>query len=258
MIQQKKKRRTMLTPVTGRQAFKGIIQPLLLGGGGGASITPQQISQQYQQAGIALPEGTSGGAAKINFQCEMSSLARQWCNLNPFKLDMPWCEAAKLSVDDPKCGSFEQPKCPMTDRLKAHCEERARTYGANNPDVFCRGRTNLRGECFEQAEDREMNEQQEKENKKKIQAEEDAAAQAIADAKAEQDKINNWKVTRGCKFQKANLTEEQKKKMIAKGINPITTKTPCTYPQFTNAELGQIVSIYGQDWKFLGWSPERP
>jgi hypothetical protein len=118
--------------------------------------------------------------------------------------------------------------------------------------------TRPNGDCFEKAMKADEDEERARKEARDKKAADDAAAKAKADAEAEQAKINNWKVTRGCRFQKADLTQAQMDAMRAKGINPVTTKTPCTYSQFTDSNIGKTVSIYGQQWNFLGWTPERP
>jgi hypothetical protein len=241
MIQKKRKRRAVLNrvaPSTGRQAFKGMIQPLLLGNGG-SQTSPEVISQQYQQA-TATVLTPSQPIEKLNNPCELTPTEKAFCDIYP---QFSWCSKTILRADDPKCVASTF-KCAPSKKWKelwesiyvndasanAYLHEDAIRYGVD-------------GKCIEEAiEDKRQEEEKE----------------TIDKGKKEQELYENWLKTRGCRFQRANLTQPQIDAMIAKGINPVTTKTPCSYPQFVGKNVGDKVSIYGIEWSFLGWAPEQP
>jgi hypothetical protein len=243
MIQKKRKRRAVLNrvaPSTGRQAFKGMIQPLLLGGGG-SQTSPEVISQQYQQATAAVLT-PSQPIEKLNIPCELTPTEKAFCDIDNYS----WCEKTILSADDPKCVASTL-KCAPSEKWKELWESTT-----PNDEFFPFAaayldedgiRNGVDGKCIEEAIEEKR---QEKEN------------ETIAEGKKEQELYENWLKTRGCRFQRADLTQSQIDAMIAKGINPVTTKTPCSYPQFVGKNVGDKVSIYGIEWSFLGWAPEQP
>lgn len=237
MIQNKKRHRTSLNRVapTGRQAFKGMIQPLMLAGGSSA-VTPQMISNQYIEASIATPSENTQQLDLGKTPCPFSYEEAQACQWNP---NLEFCKKRGIEKTSPQCNETDIPECPLTQTLKKIC--------SSSPDNEFAGFCSLKkvnGLCVEEylnQQDLRKQADEAKVAKKKeedrIIAEELAKRIAEHDAKRRQAGYEDWIQTRGCTFQRADLTPKMISQMNAKGIPLTTTKTPCPYSQFNNSKV---------------------
>jgi hypothetical protein len=119
MIHPKKRFRAVLNrqaPPTGRQAFRGIIQPLMLAGGSSA-VTPQILSEQYTYATTTVADTTAPSGPGVA-GCEMTRDELQLCQWNP---NLSFCRKRGLKATDPLCDPKDTAECPLTDTLKKVC-----------------------------------------------------------------------------------------------------------------------------------------
>ena len=105
----------------GRQAFKGIISPLILAGSGSsiAAVTPDMVAKQYQNA-MTTSLSTSNEIQQLKQPCPYSSAEAQICDLFPTQT---FCKKRSLQVGDPSCTALQtdKPECPMTENFKRVC-----------------------------------------------------------------------------------------------------------------------------------------
>jgi hypothetical protein len=149
MIQSKKRSRAVLNrqaPPTGRQAFRGIIQPLMLAGGS-STVSPQILSEQYAVATATVADTTTTKNIGVP-GCEMTRDELQLCQWNP---NLSFCRKRGLKATDPLCDPKDTAECPLTDTLKKVC-----SLPGNSTDPLMRYRDFCRlkkidGMCVDQA-----------------------------------------------------------------------------------------------------------
>ena len=245
MIQKKRRRRAVLNrvpPTTGRQAFRGMSQPLMLAGGASPAAA-QSMGEMYANSIAVKPIENTVPTEVGKEACPMSALELEICE---WRNDYLFCRKKGIAKDSKLCEDSNSytPECPVTDKIKEVCSGTGNYNEELSP--FCQLKR-VNGMCIDEYI-------AEKQRNDKTTS--DAAA---ADLKRrQQEAYDNWVKTRGCSFQRNDLTPLQIEQMRAKGINPITTKTPCTYPEFNNAKPGDVVTISRLPWKFISWNPAEP
>jgi hypothetical protein len=227
--------------IGGRAAFRGIINPLILAGGKFGQ-SPDIWASEYVNA-VASPVAPSQSPIAIVKPavetCTLSQIERDWCDFSGNQL--PHCRKRMLPASDAACKPSAV-ECPLTDKVRKLCRP---GYQGEYVD-FCMG-ISRGGKCYEAVIRQEAEDEQTKKDAADKKAKDDTEAKAKADAEINQAKINNWKVTRGCRFHREDLTEAD-----------ALTQTPCRTPAFNDARVGQYISSFGHRWKFLGWTPEQP
>jgi hypothetical protein len=232
-MNRKKSKRPGPSPLMGRQLFRGQYAPLLLAGSSG--VSPDVYSAAYASATEVVPI-TGGGAEVAPFveTCDITQEEREWCAYYP---GLPFCKKMKIAKGDPQCELLSdpslKPECPMTDKLQRICGNDSRAFDPGSPDYdltsFCH-LTKVRGMCIDDF----IVEQQGEENVKK---EEEKQAEQV------------WKATRGCNFNNFPLQV---------GINNSFRQTPCPFGTTDDNKPGQIKSLNGKQYKFIGWVPDKP
>ena len=240
MIQKKRRRRAVLNrvaPTTGRQAFRGMIQPLMLAGGASPAVA-QSLGEMYANSIVVKPVENTVPTDLGKEPCPMSQLELDWCEWNS---NNPWCKKRGTAKGSKECTdtSTGTAECPVTAKLKEVCSS---SNKEGKLARFCYG-MKIGGQCV----DEYVNDQENIED-----------SAELTRKQRQQEANDNWVKTRGCSFQRNDLTPQQIEQMRAKGINPITTKTPCTYPEFNNAKPGDVVTINRLPWKFISWNPAEP
>lgn len=231
MIQKKRKRRAVLdrvAPTTGRQAFRGMIQPLMLAGGSNPNAAAM-IGEVYTNA-ITTQAIVNEQKAMEKQVCPMSYVEAQACQWNN---TLPFCKKRNIAADDPQCQSIGSMECPLTDTLKKVCDA-----GPTDPLYryrdFCRLKK-INGQCLEQG----MNTAPEPEKPEKTPEE-----------KAKQEAYDKWVATRQCK--------------LANGLYTQTFGNGC-FPAFRNAKIGDSGAIpppfdkkFGPRMTLIEWIPAKP
>ena len=245
MIQKKRRRRAVLNrvaPTTGRQAFKGMIQPLMLAGGASPTAA-QSMGEMYANSITVKPVENTVPTEPGKEPCPMSELELEICE---WRNDYLFCKKKGVAKDSKICedSDYYTPECPLTAKIKELCS------GGQNYDEnltpFCQMKR-INGMCV----DEYLSQKEINDSNTQISDE--------ANRKQRQQAANDeWIKTRGCSFELNNRTPQQIEQLRAKGINPITTKTPCNYPEFNNAKPGDVITINRLPWKFISWVPAEP
>jgi len=191
MIQKKRRRRAVLNrvaPTTGRQAFRGMIQPLMLAGG--ASPTAAQSLGEMYTNSIAVQPTVAPNVDLGKEPCPISELEARYCEFNN---TLSFCKKRSLAANDPQCSSLSSAECPLTDLLKKVCDAKPNDPLAHYRD-FCKG-LKINGECVEtaisemeiineQARDRKKKEAEERQEEinKKVEASKQCARVELSDA----------------------------------------------------------------------------
>lgn len=265
------------TKLIGRQAFRGIISPLLLGGSG-MSATPEMMSAQYVNA-VANILSQDNTFQPLTQPCPMTGAEGQICDLFP---SLPFCAKRRLKESDPQCSALQsdKPECGLTENIKRICLSKDPNL-LNQYGQFCNFKK-VNGLCideFMQQEEEDIGRNRDKDAEEKRKQDEDAEAKRQADEREaekrrqeeekqkEADRIAQqqrnieleaeWVRTRGCKFYDANTPQSTIDMAKARNVDWFTTSTPCQYAgAFKNAQPGNIIRVGGKDLKFVGWIPE--
>jgi len=212
-------------PLFGRQLFRGQLAPLILANNMG--VSPDQYAAAYDvatpidhdTAPVVIPP------APANVEpCPFSYDEEMVCNnIDP---DFSFCKKRSLAKTDPACIQAGNMECDYTETLKKVC-----TSDPRDPKyaVFCDFKKH-NGMCIDDF----ITEQQGEENVKK---QEEKQAEQV------------WKATRGCKF--ANFP-------LQVGMTNSFVKTPCPFGTSDDNKPGQIKSLNGKQYKFIGWVPDKP
>lgn len=275
--------------VIGRQAFKGIISPLLLAGSG-MSATPEMMSAQYVSS-TANTLSPDTPVQRLTQMCPMSGVEGQICDSFP---SLSFCAKRKLKESDPSCATLQsdKPECPFNENIKRICSSSDFNL-VNQYGQFCSFKK-VNGMCLDEYIEREQEDkerqvdkdaeearrQQEELDKQRREQEEAAEKQRQEQAQAaekrrqeeerqkEADRIaqqqrqieleKEWVRTRGCKFYDADIPQSMIDMAKARNVDWWTTSTPCQYAKvFQNSKAGDVVTLTsGKRLKFLGWIPE--
>jgi hypothetical protein len=229
----KRTKRSGPMPLMGRQLFRGQIAPLILANSGG--VSPDVYATAYLTAtAVDRTEVTPAPVPPANVEpCPFSTDEAYACeNIDS---NFSFCKKRSLTKSDSACTQAGNMECDYTDTLKKIC-----TSNPRDPKyaMFCDLKKH-NGKCLESF----MNEEAIEKEQEEVE---------------EGEKVKQWKATRGCQFERADLTIEERTRMTRNGISPVTTKTPCPYKEFENKTRGDIVLINRIPWRFLNWYPETP
>lgn len=265
------------TKLTGRQAFKGIISPLLLAGSG-LSATPEMMSAQYVSS-TANTIAADPVVQRSVQMCPSSAVEAEICDSFP---TLSFCAKRKLKESDPACSTLQsdKPECPFNENIKKNCMSTdwnlLTQYGqfcsfkkVNGMclDEFMQNEEedNIRKTDQDAAEERRRQEELEKQRQEQEQAAEKRRQEE--ERQKEQDRIaqqqrqieleKEWVRTRGCKFYDSNTPQSVIDMAKARNVDWFTTSIPCQYGKaFENAQPGNIKRVGGKDLVFVGWIPE--
>jgi hypothetical protein len=245
MIQKKRRRRAVLNrvaPTTGRQAFRGMIQPLMLAGGASPAVA-QSLGEMYANSIVVKPVENTVPTDVGKEPCPMTEQELEICQ---WRDDFMFCRKKGIEKNSKLCedSNYYTPECPLTAKIKELCDGTGNYNEELSP--FCQLKR-VNGLCIDEyIAEKERNDQ----------TTSDAAA---ADLKRRQQEANdNWVKTRGCSFKLNNRTPQQEEQLRAKGINPITTQNPCRFPELNNATPGDVITVNRVPWKFISWNPAEP
>ena len=226
-------------PLMGRQAFRGGYNSLILAGGR-TGMSPDIWADEYKGATETpiLPKQEPITLVRPAVEpCGLTPYEKQWCDFSGNKL--PQCRKRLLPASDASC----QPtaiECPLTDKVRKLCRP---GYQGEYAD-FCMG-ISRNGACYDDFIRQEADNARKAQAAAEQKAKDDAAAKKREEEQAEQA----WKTTRGCRYSKFPLEV---------GVNNNFIRTPCPWGSGDENKPGQIKLLGGQQYKFIGWSPERP
>jgi len=277
------------TKLSGRQAFKGIISPLLLAGSG-LSATPEMMSAQYVSA-TTSSIADNRPIQRITQMCPVSAAEGLICDFFP---SLSFCAKRKLKESDPSCASLQtdQPECPLNENIKRICmstdwnlqNQYAQFCSFKKVNGMCldeymekekedkeRQRDQDSQQARKQQEDSDKQRQEQEQAAEKRRQEEEQAAEKrrqeegrreVEDKIAQQQRQieleKEWIRTRGCKFYDANTPTYMIDMAKARNVDWWTTSIPCQYAKaFQNSKVGDVVTMSsGKSLKFMGWIPE--
>jgi hypothetical protein len=219
------------TPLMGRQLFRGQYSPLILANNSGQS--PNVYADVYNAATRTMPSTNVAPVpvAPVGVEpCQLTQDEREWCAYEP---GLPFCKKMKLAKSDPECEQLSdpslKPECPMSDLFRKVCEDNSTAFNPNDPmyefTEFCKLKK-INGMCIDEAKI-------DKENKEKE-----------AEIAAEEE----WKATRGCRFDNVPLQP---------GVRNSFIETPCNLWK-SDDETDQIKTNAFRQYKFISWVPDRP
>ena len=260
------KRRNIVSKPIGRQAFKGIISPLLLAGSG-MGATPEMMSSQYISSSVNTLSQDMTTPSLIQ-PCPMSVAEGQICDLFPL---LPFCAKRKLKETDASCTALQsdKPECPLNENIKRIClSTDFNLY--NQYGQFCNFKK-VNGICLDELlteesnaksrdRDREVQnafEAEQEAERKRREEERIKEEEEIGRQQLEIEREKEWVRTRGCKFYDTSIPQSAIDMAKARNVDWWTTSIPCQYAKvFKDLNPGDTARAGDKELKFLGWIPE--